>query len=149
MGSEFRSTFTSADMINTSTACIAGQYNKIGEYKVQAGVNLFLGYGAQSGQENAQGRIYADIRTAAISQPGKVRISIVSPQDIPLAVLFEARTEVLNTSATDRTKMIPFPKMDIGASQDKKYVMEFMPDAAATITKANSVMIMDITNRLL
>ncbi|MFD0591164.1 hypothetical protein ACFQZE_24500, partial [Paenibacillus sp. GCM10027627] len=129
----FRSAFTKADLIGAATVPIVlGQYNKIGEYKVQAGETITIGYGLLSGMDNAIGRIYAiikDSNVGGVELKGKLRLSIYSPQDRPLKIMHEWRTEALNTSATDRTKQTPLPEGIEVITEDKKIVLEFLPDA--------------------
>lgn len=147
MGESFRSAFTQADLIGSAAvATLAGQYNKLGEYKVQAGEMVGLGYGAQNGQENATGRLYSLLKIAAGTEvAGTIRLSIYSPQDRPILVVDEFRTETINQNATDRTKQVPFPFKNIWVTEDKKIVMEFKPDADATLDKTKCVVLMDIT----
>jgi hypothetical protein len=46
-------------------------------------------------------------------------------------------------------KQIPFPRMPIQITKDKKLVLFFMPDAGATIDHTKSVLSMDITRALI
>lgn len=145
----FRSAFTQADIIKDSTAVPAGNFVNIGEYKVSAGEEIILGFGQQSGQENAQGRLFGKLQNSTPTEiKGVLRLVVMTNQDIPLATLFEGRTEALNSSATDRTKQIPFPQMSVGAGQDKKIVLQFKADSASTISLANTTILMDITRNL-
>ncbi|QHA00531.1 hypothetical protein [Dehalobacter restrictus] len=145
----FRSAFTESDLIDGATVSVlAGQFVKLGEYQVQAGELVAVGYGAESGQESAQGRIYALLKDGEAVPGiinGVVRVSIYSPQDRPIEILQEYRTETLNTSSTDRTKQVPLPLINAFVSEDKKIVLEMKADANATLTKANCDLIMDIT----
>lgn len=145
----FRSAFTKADLITGDVALIQGQFIRLGSYAVQAGELVSPGYAGQSGQDNAQGRLYVDLKdntaTPGASVNGVLRLSIFSPQDRPLEIINEWRTETLRTSATDRTLQIPFPEFDAWVSEDKKIVLEFKADANATLGKVNSTLIMDCT----
>jgi hypothetical protein len=150
MAETYRSALTQADLISGATVvCNAGQYNKLGEYKILAGEVLAVGFGPQSGMDNAQGRIYADLRDNAaapgVAVNGMLRLEVYSPKDRPMVTVFEFRTEVLRTSAADRTKQIPLPEGDFFLSEDKKYVLSFKPDATVTIGKANTFIILDTT----
>jgi hypothetical protein len=121
---------------------------RLGTYTVVAGELVSVGYGNLDGQENAQGRIYLDLKdnaTTPLEVNGVVRLSVYSPQDRPIEIISEMRTETLRTSSSDRTKQISFPEHDLMVKEDKKIVLEFIPDANATISKANSTLIMDIT----
>lgn len=149
MAERFRSALVANDLIGAATVSVlAGQYVKLGELKVEAGELVAIGYGQESGQNNAQGRIYMDIKdTSATPAPvkGKVRLQVYSPQNRPLVILGEWRTETLTSGANDRTKMIPLPEDVYFLSEDKKLVLEFIADANATVSKANSTILLDTT----
>lgn len=150
----YRSAFTKEDLIGQDTiSCNPGQFTKVGEYEVVAGELVMLGY-KNGGQESAEGRVHIELKTDVDgATSGTVRLVALSPQDMPLSpsILFEARTEALNQSATDRTKQIPFNANNINLSEDKKYALMFKPDgsSAVTIGKTNSTVLMDITRTLL
>lgn len=143
----FRSAFTKADLMQgTTIVCSAGQFNRLGVYNVPAGEVVSPGYAGQSGQDNAQGRIYVKLQdaTPAVAN-GLLRLSIFSPQDRPIEIIQEWRTETLNTSSTDRSLQVPFAEFDAWISEDKKIVLEFKPDAGVTLTTANCTVLMDTT----
>lgn len=143
----FRSALTQNDLISAATVTlVAGQFIKLGEYKIQAGEQISIGYGQQSGQESAQGRIFMDIRNATpTSIKGVVRLQVYSPQNRPLVILGEWRTETLSTGSGDRTKMVPLPEDIYSLTEDKKLVLEFMADATDTVTKTQSTILFDTT----
>lgn len=146
----FRSALTQNDLITTATtAVVAGTYNKLGERKIEAGESLSIGFGQQSGQESAQGRIFIDVRdngvTPGLVINGTVRLQVYSPQNRPLVILGEWRTETLRTGSGDRTKQIPLPEDIYSLTEDKKLVLEYMPDAAQTVGKTNTVILLDTT----
>jgi hypothetical protein len=146
MGERYRSAFTKNELISGDIVLSAGQYNKLGQYVVQAGEQISIGYGSQGGMDNAVGRIYAMLNTSVPAEiKGKLRLSIYSPQDRPMRIIWEMRTEALNTVATDRTKQTPLPESIELVTEDKKIVLEFLPDAAATLSKAQSTLFFDIT----
>jgi hypothetical protein len=147
MGEIFRSAFTEADLIGSATvSVVAGSIIKLGEYKVQAGELLTIGYGEQSGQDNAVGRFYLVLKNASSTVlNGKVRLSAYSPQNRPLVILGEWRTETLASGASDRSLMTPLPENNYWLSEDKKLVLEFISDTTDTVSKANSDILMDIT----
>ncbi len=153
MAEIFRSAFTQADLINADTvACIAGNPIKLGEYVVPAGELVSIGYGTLNGQQNATGRIYADLQSltddVAAAVDGLVRISAFSPQDRPKEILREYRTETLRQNETDRTKQVPFEEHQLAVSEDKKIVFEFIADANVTVNKSKSKILMDITKQV-
>lgn len=132
---------------NAQISCVAGQWNKLGEYVVKAGEGIVLGYGLQSGQHDAQGRLYMDIKddsNPATLEPGLVRFVLETALDIPIKVLGEYDTAALSVS-TDRTKQIPFPMMLDGATEDKKICIYFKPLSSDTVVAANCEFKIDAT----
>lgn len=149
LATNMRSAFTKADLIIDNAVLTAGQFVKMGSYQVGAGEVVTLGYG-QGTQASAEGRIYQKIQSDASTEiTGTYRIVLESAQDLPLQVVFEARSEALATSPTDRTLQIPFNEMNVGVSEDKKIVTYFKADTTATVDLANSTLLMDITRTLL
>jgi hypothetical protein len=146
---QFRSALTTSDFMTGTVACTQGLFTRLGARVIQAGELLSLGFGTQSGQQDAQGRIFVDIRDNTASPgavvPGVVRLTVYTPQDRPLVILAEFRVETLNQNSADRTKQLPFPESIYQLSEDKKLVVEFKPDATATISNANTKMVIDIT----
>lgn len=146
MGERYRSAFTKAELMSGDVVTVAGQWARLGVYNVNAGETISIGHGALSGMDNATGRIYMILNTAASAElKGKVRLSIYSPQDRPIKIMHEFRTEVLNTALADRTKQTPLPEGIEIITEDKKIVLEFLPDASGTVAKTQSTIIMDIT----
>jgi hypothetical protein len=150
MAEVYRSAFTKDKLINSATVqLVAAEFVKLGEYKVEAGEMVSIGYGQQSGQQNAQGRIYVDLKDNGVAPGldlnGTVRLSVYSPQNRPIEILGEWRTETLRTDITDRTLQVPFPEDDLWISEDKKLVLEFASDGSEVLGKTNSTYIMDIT----
>lgn len=146
MAERFRSALTQADMISSSTVTtVAGQFVKLGERKIEAGELLALGFGAQSGQESAQGRIYVDMQNATVAVEGTVRLQVYSPQNRPMVILGEWRTETLRTGDGDRTKQVPLPEDIYFLSEDKKLVLEFQADASGIVDKSKTKIIFDTT----
>lgn len=147
MGEIFRSAYTEAQLINDATVSVVeGQIIKLGEYKVEAGELITVGYGEQTGQNNAVGRVFMELKSDAdAALNGMVRLSVYSPQNRPLKILGEFRTETLISGKTDRTLQTPFAEHSDWLSEDKKLVLEFISDSTATLSKANSDILMDMT----
>lgn len=147
--STFRSALITSDFMTGTVTCPAGIFTRLGARVIQAGELLSLGYGSQSGQQDAQGRIFADVRdngtAPGLQVNGTFRITAYTPQDRPLVILAEFRTEALNQNSADRTKLLPWPESIYQVSEDKKIVIEFKPDATATISNVNTKMVIDIT----
>jgi hypothetical protein len=146
---QFRSALTTSDFMTGTVACTQGLFTRLGARTIQAGELLSLGFGTQSGQQDAQGRIFVDVRDNTASPgaivPGVVRLTVYTPQDRPLVILAEFRVETLNQNSADRTKQLPFPESIYQLSEDKKLVIEFKPDATATVSNTNTKMVIDIT----
>jgi hypothetical protein len=146
----YRSSMSVDDLISASTVtCQAGVPTKLGEYRVQAGEMIALGYGEQSGLDNAVGRIFADIRDSGTAPgtavKGKLRLSVFSPQDRPLQILSELDCDIVNDNETDRTKQTPFPFNKTFISEDKKLVLELIAKTTVTVGKTNSKLLFDTT----
>ncbi|MBX6773019.1 MAG: hypothetical protein IRY83_14920 [Chloroflexi bacterium] len=123
-----------------------GTFQEIARYTVPEGEAVAIGYGQQSGQDSAIGRIYALIKDSAnAAVNGQVRIDLHDPQDRATITLFEARTEQLATDQADRRKQLPFPSGRDVATQNWSLVIKIAPDSAATPSQANSVLVLDVT----
>jgi hypothetical protein len=150
MSSEvFRSAFTKNDLVaGTTVSVIAGQYIEVGSYTVPAGEMVSIGYGALSGQDTAEGRIFMELKDTTATPvilDGTIRLLALSPQDRPLEVLAEFRTETLRYNSTDRTKMPPLAEHAVTLREDQQLCLQFKSDTTATLSKANSNLIMDCT----
>jgi len=125
-----RSALIASNFQSADVAVTQNQFTEIGRHVVGSGMYLTLGYGFSNSQVDADGRIYALIKdTADATLEGTLLISIYTPEDRHHRDLFEARTEDLNSSLTDRQKQIPFPEMDTGYGKDWIYKIFFKPDA--------------------
>jgi hypothetical protein len=150
MAERFRSALTQADLISAATVtCTAGVPVQLGHRKIEAGEMIAIGYGQQSGQESAQGRVYMDLRDSSASpgavMKGLVRLQAYSPQGRPIRILGEWRSEVLATGKDDRTKQVPLPEDIYYLPEDRKLVLEFIADATQTLGKTNSSIYLDTT----
>jgi hypothetical protein len=144
---QYRSTFNASNLISAaSTVCTAGQFTRLGEYKVLSGDMIALGYADLDDQCGAVGRIYALIKDAGPTEvPGTLRLSLMSAADRQLSIEFEVRTEIIDANATDRTKQLPFEVSQTWLTLDKRFELSFNPDTTATVVKANCVVLVDIT----
>jgi hypothetical protein len=139
-----------APIAGGSVVCTAGQWNKLGEKIILAGLYVSLGFGSSNAQSDATGRVYSKLCiTGAIERTGRLRISIFTPQDRNMVTLGEWHTSALNQNPTDRSKQLPFPEMPQAIGKDYKFVFEFKPDVTGTITLADSVIVIDTTEQLL
>ncbi|UWG95517.1 hypothetical protein LPY66_11345 [Dehalobacter sp. DCM] len=146
---KYGSTLITTDLIDSaSPAVIASVPVKLGEYQVQAGEMIAIGQGSYGSQESAVGRIYMKIyddTATAVAEPGLVRLSVWSPQNRPLMVLGEWRTEALESGATDRSLRIPLPESNVRITEDKKLVLEFISDADDALDRADCAIALDVT----
>jgi hypothetical protein len=69
----------------------------------------------------------------------------MSSADRQLSIEFECRTEILKENPTDRTKQLPFEVSDTWLGIDKRFELSFNPDTTSTITKADSIVRVDVT----
>jgi hypothetical protein len=155
--SMYRSYFDKETLVSGDIPIRANEYNKIGEYKVPAGIKVLLGYGENESQEAAPGRIYADLRDGAAAPgaalDGILRFEIHTPQGRMLEILDEFPTSALRTDAANRTLQIPFPakRKYPWISEDKKLVVYFKPTAVGngTLSKVQSKIQVDMTEQAL
>lgn len=150
---KWRSTFTKRDLFTdqSDVQVIAGQFNLLGEYVVKAGETVALGYKDLDGQQDADGRIYMDLKDNSASPganiEGVVQLAYYDANDHlkPGGIMDEFRTEDLRTNATDRTKQLAYPVKDRGVLRDRKIKLFFKPDAGGTVGYANSTVQINIT----
>lgn len=148
----WRSAMTQADFMSADVACVNGQWNQIGQYIVPAGSIVGLGYGDLHGQQDANGRIFADLRDSStapgVAINGYLQFAYYDASDHPIKIVQEYRTDVLRQNSTDRTKQITFPVDTDAVSRDKKVKIFFKPDGTSgttTVSKTNSSLLMDVT----
>lgn len=150
MANKFSSAFTEDTLINGTPTTIADSYVMLGQYKVQAGEGIVVGKGDYDGQANAQGRIYCDLKDSADANvEGMVQLIAYTPQDHPIEVMGEWRTETLRTNLNDRSLQIPLPAMKgQGLKEDRRLKLMFKADENGDVSQANSTLLMDITKHL-
>lgn len=146
----WRSALTLDDFFAADKAVTAGQFNLLGEYTLNPGQVVILGFGTLDGQQDADGRIYVDIKdnsaAPGVNLDGVLQICYYDANDHLMYTMQEYRTETLRTNNSDRTKQIPFPEADKGISAFKSIKIFFKPDATGkTVSATNSSLIMDIT----
>src|SRR5690348_14484883 len=102
--------FQLAGVATASVTLVNGQWVKLGEQIVPAGLYRSIGFGSSGSQSDATGRIYCKLNTAAsVEVTGRLRISIFTPQDRNLVTLGEWHSSSLDANATDRSKQLPSP----------------------------------------
>jgi hypothetical protein len=144
---QYRSTLNQAQLIATaSTVCTAGTFTQLGEYSVLPGDLIALGYSDLDDQSGAVGRIYVKLQTSAPAEiAGTYRLALMSEADRQLSIEFECRTEISDNNLTDRTKQLPFEVSATWLSNFKRFQLSFNPDTTATVSLANSQVLVDIT----
>lgn len=150
MANTFSSAFTENDLMESTADVLAGKFVTLGEYQVTAGELIQIGYGKHDGQGEAQGRIYLDLETttAGTKIDGLVQLIAYSPQDHPLSVLAEFRSESLRNGENDRLQQRPLPVHQKALSEDRKLVLAFKADTNGTVSQTNSTLLMDVTKHL-
>jgi hypothetical protein len=147
----YTTTFNKAKFLSANvTGLEVGAIKKIGEYKVQAGEILTIGEGKYDTFPDALGRIFGvlkDTATTPVEITGLLRFSIHSPQGRPLKTMFEMHTSKLNTSATDRRLQTPLSERIEELTEDKKLVIEFIPETigTGTLNYSASTLLLDVT----
>lgn len=128
-------------------ACAAGIAQEIGRYVVPPGTGIAAGYGFRTGQHDAEGRWRAVINDATPALiPGLLRVWSYLPNGRPDRILAEARSESLAAnSATDRATWDPFPVVRHMVRYLGAIVLMFTADVAATVSAADTVIFMDMT----
>lgn len=135
-----------ADMITADVELRAGIYQEIGRRVVGAGEALGPGFGRDRGAEATHGRIYLDLRDDANAPiHGDVRIRLLRPDDTEIAVVWEDRTEDLAQGADARLERVAFPFSGRVVTENYKIVIDLKPDAPATLSAANSNLLMSAT----
>lgn len=116
-------TLTEVDLLNAvDTAIEVSKWNLIGKKQITAGIAYEMGYGQDEGQHSALARAYAIFKdTAATVLSGKIKFVILDEEQNQESsgAMDELGTDVLNSSATDRTKQLPFSATGKLATQDK------------------------------
>lgn len=153
----YRGSLNQNDVIDSATVTLVkNQYITIGEVKVAADERIGLGYSNYSGQDDADGRIFVELKDgsqtpAAIE--GKFRIIMMSSQNIPIGdqpVVMDLDLTALAQGGSDRRAQIAFPFTNVLLTRDKKFVFQVLNTAAnaQTLTKANCKVLMDCTRQL-
>lgn len=154
----YRNTLNTADVISADTLLTKDVYTQIGSYTVPADLEVGMGYGPNSSQDTAEGRIYADfIDTAAADINGKFRIRMASSQDQPVGdsargispIILDIDCAALRQGSASRPGQIPFPFTKALLTKDKKFVFEIKcTEAAKTVDLSACTVLMDITSNL-
>lgn len=154
----YPATFTKEEVITkgATVALVAGQYTPIGEYTVKADELVGIGRGGLVAQNEAIGRLYAafydNSGTPVAITAGKLRIMLLSSQDMPIGskpVFLDVDLAALTTGASIPSDRFVLPFDNTMLSEDKKIQFLIKANAAVTLSKANSNVLLDITRALL
>lgn len=157
MGALYRSTLNTGDVIGTSTVTLVkGQYVDIGVLKVKADEYVGMGYGEDTAQNTAQGRIFFEAKDNSgtpVAIEGMFRIYMTSSQQLPVGekpVVIDVDLAALAQGSGNRTQQIPLPFNNVMLSKDKEFHFQIMNTAASaqTLSLANSKALIDITRQL-
>ena len=139
LANKFARAYNLAELGITDVALPAAIYTQIGQVVCPAGTALQMGVGHHTGQDNAVGRIYMQLQSATPTLiTGDFRIDVQDPQNRTKDTIFQTRSELLNTSATDRREQYPFPEIGTIIGRDWSFVLMVKADAAHTISTGNS-----------
>lgn len=117
----------------------AGEWKRIGEIIVPAQTLLTFGAGAINNGVDYRREAKIILKDSSGSEiSGKVRFAILNAQETKKIVVSEERTEELSTS-------VKLGEYMTKAKEDSKLVIEFQPDLAATISAANSTILVPTT----
>ena len=156
-GAWYRACWGASDVIGAATVTLVkNEWKEIGTVTVPADQLIGLGYGPQSGQDDAVGRIFMDLvdNTASpVDIAGLFRIMITSSNDLPLGsrpVLIEYDLNTLRLGASDRAGRLPIPFTGIMLSKDKKFkfLVKNTASSAQTLELADSLVEIDITKQM-
>lgn len=143
---KFAMAYNLASLNITDVALVAGVYTQMGLVTAAAGTALQMGVGHHTGQDNAVGRAYMQLQTSTPTLiTGNFRIDVLDPQGRTKDTIFQTRSELLNTSSTDRREQYPFPEIATIIGRDWSFALTFNADAAATISTGNSAALLSGT----
>lgn len=141
-----RSGFNAGKFTFLAQALTTTTYTEVARITVPVGIAYAIGYGDLQGQDNAVGRVYMATETSTSAEiKGAIRIDLHDTQDRVVKTLFEARTEELHTTLSDRRQQIPFPSIKDVATQNMSIVVKMKADTALTPSGANCTWFMDVT----
>lgn len=136
------SNLTKADLLPADVICPAGQFTMLGSYTVKAGMGVAIGQGEFASQGDATGRLFVDLKDAALSPgvdiDGLIRIEARDPQDRPVETIVEDRTDNTRLGVTALSERTVLYEHNTIATEDRKYALLFRPDTTAFVGSANS-----------
>ncbi len=153
----YPATFTANEVITegATVTLVPGVYSKIGEYVVKADEIVGMGRGGYSALNDAIGRLFAVFKDNSNEKikDAKFRIMLESSQDMPIGsrpVYIDVDLSAIDNGAETPSERFVFPFDGTLLSKDKKFVFLIKNNSsgAITLSKANSVVALDVTRGL-
>jgi hypothetical protein len=137
-GQPFPRTLNLANFASSNVECKAGEWTKVGEYRVPFQNEISWGQGSDT-VPDTHGFVYVDLHddtaTTAKQVEGLIRFVQKTANDTDDKIALEERTEMLRGSKTDKKNKIALPLQSqlkrVGAQS--KLVIEIMTDEDITI----------------
>ena len=143
---KFKRILNKSDLNLSAITLDTSNFLKIGYYKVPAQLQATWGSTEMiAGQP--QGAVgYIALKTSTLSDiDGVVRLSIANATETTEIVVMEERTERFRASQYDRTQGVLIPEFSVRAKQDSYLLIKMKGDSAATISVADSTILLPIT----
>uniref|UniRef100_A0A6M3Y079 Uncharacterized protein n=1 Tax=viral metagenome TaxID=1070528 RepID=A0A6M3Y079_9ZZZZ len=142
IGDEFPVTFRLEDFgFTADQALVAGQWNRIGAYVVEAGMEYCVG-------RRFDGFIFADLReTANVQFHGKIRFVVTNPAETGKELVAEHHTREMGSISDKQMKPI-LPLSPPWVTQDSKIILEINPDVSNTLDFGYTISAIDLTSRV-
>ena len=139
---EFPVTFRLEDFgFNANKALTKGEWNRIGSYTVEAGMEYCLG-------RRFDGYIFIEMKHDATTFYGKVRFVATNPVETRKEVVWEGHTREMGDVA-DKSKKPVLPLCPPWITQDSKLIVEIDPDdSGKTLHFGNTKSAIDLTSRV-
>lgn len=139
---EFPVTFRLEDFgFNADVALVAGEWNRIGAYVVEAGMEYCIG-------RRYDGYIYVELKDTADAQfHGKIRFVVTNPAETRKEVVAEYHTREMGSISNKQQKPV-LPLSPPWVTQDSKIICEIDPEANNTLDFGNTIAAIDLTSRI-
>lgn len=144
----FREDVVLGDFTNKTLDVKAGIFQDVFKIKLGAKQKAFWGYGDKSNGVDTRAQFICELQKADASIiGGKIRLSTQTPNEYPFDNYSDFRTENAKVAAVNpiRTGLRNDLGKVIGAGQDSFLVIEFKPDADATIDLTKSTILATLT----
>lgn len=143
----FPKTLKTSAFFSGTVDLAAGEFGKLGEFVVPAQEAYRWGKGAAKFEAN-QGYLYINLKDDAdAAVAATVRLQQRDAQERNIITVYEEEAEVLAGSKTDRTQQQALPLQDSypKVGHNSKLVIAVRPDAAVTVSAANTEILAPVT----